>query len=122
MFNGLPLTTTRVTLRLHLLEDAWSKHMFPYGDAMATAGRACLDDTICASAAFTFITDLLFFKLEFGLMAIVKISQGDGNANLHIRAAPLAMLMSKVPSAPKEAAEQVKRIMTLLATLALLLS
>lgn len=122
MFNGLPLTTTHVTLHLHLLEDARGKHMFPYRDAMAAASRACLDDTICASAAFAFIANLLFFELEFRLMAIVKIGQGNGDANFHIGAVSLAMLMSKVPPASKEAAEQVKRIMALLATLALLLS
>jgi hypothetical protein len=122
MFTGLPLTTTHVTLHLHLLEDARSKHVFLYGNAMATAGRACLDDTICASTAFTFIANLLFFELEFRLMAGVKIGEGNGNANFHIGAVPLAMLTSKVPSPPKEAAEQVKRIMALLATLALLLS
>jgi hypothetical protein len=96
--------------------------MFPYCDTMPATGRARLDDAICASATLTFIADLLFFELEFGLLAIVKIGQGNGNANFHVGAVPLAMLMSKVPSAPKEAAEQVKRIMSLLATLALLLS
>ena len=73
MFNGLSLTTTHVTLHLHLLEDARSKHVFLYCDAMAPTGRACLDNTISASAAFTFFANLLLFELEFRLMAVVKI-------------------------------------------------
>jgi hypothetical protein len=105
VFYGLPLTTANIALHLHLLEDTRSKHVFPYGDAMAATGRASLDDTIRASTTITFIADLLFFELEFCLLAIVKIGQGNGNTNFHIRASPLAMLMSKMPSAPKEATE-----------------
>jgi hypothetical protein len=73
MFNGLPLTTARIALHLHLLEDARSKHVFPYGDAMAAAGRACFDDTIRASATITFVAYLLFFELKFCFLAIIKI-------------------------------------------------
>ena len=121
MLNRLPLTTTGVTLYLHLLEDAWRQHVLPDGNTMPTAGRTSIHNAIRTSAAFTLIADLLFFELELGLMAIVRICQRDGNSNFHIRATALAVLVPKMTSTTKETAEEVKRVMPLLAPLALLL-
>ena len=85
-------------MHLHLLEDAWGKHMFSYGYAVPTTGRTCLHDAVCTSGALTFIAYLLFFELELGLMTIVKICQGNSHTNFHIRATPLAVLVTKMPS------------------------
>jgi len=95
--------------------------VLPDGNTMPTTGRTGIHYAIRTSAASTVIANLLFFKLEFGLMAVVKVRQRDGNTNFHIRATALAVLVPKVSTTTKEAAKEVKRVMALLAALALLL-
>jgi hypothetical protein len=73
MLDRLPLSTASLTLHLHLLENTWGKHVFPYGNPMSTAGGACIHYAVRTSTASTIIANLLFFELELGLMTIVKV-------------------------------------------------
>jgi hypothetical protein len=114
MLDRFPLTSTRITLHLHLLEDSWSEHVFLYGNSMSTTYRTCVNNAVRTASAFTLFAYLLFLKLKLGLVPIVEIRQRNRDADFHIRPAPLSRLVPKMSTATKESTEEIEGVVVLL--------
>jgi hypothetical protein len=120
VLDSLTLASTRLALNLHLLVNSGGQHMFLNMDAMSITGGARIHLPIGTAWSLTVLTDLLLFQLEFCAVAIVEISKGNTDSDLHIRPTSLTWLVTEMPTTAEESWERVERIMVLPATTTLL--
>jgi len=116
MLDCLALASAFVALNLNLLKYSRRKLMFLNNYSVASTMLALIHQPICTTTTVTFVTNLLFFKLEFCRMAVVEITERNSNPDFHIWPASFPCLVTKVPITAKKSREHIKWVMMVTTT------
>lgn len=110
MSNRLASSTTGITAHLHLLIHARRKLVLDDANTMALARLTRIDLTISTACSLTGLADVLLVPDELGGRAVVEVSLGDLDLDLHIMTSGLARASTKVSMAAEETTEEIEGV------------